>query len=105
MPSLMRQRYEVDKFDQDKVREIAEKLCDPQNCNIEMRSKSYETECTETDEWFGTKFCVGPIPDNMLQKMKNPNCEIKSKKLGLPPKNNLIPKNFDILPPNETYSK
>merc|ERR1711976_1159495 len=41
----------------------------------------------------------------MLQKMKNPNCEIKTKKLDLPPKNNLIPKNFGILAPNESYSK
>lgn len=37
--------------------------------------------------------------------MTNPNCEIKSKKLGLPPANNLIPKNFDILPKNEECSK
>ena len=105
MPSLMRQRYEVDEFDQDKVREIAATLCDPLNCNIEMRSKSFEAECTQTDEWFGTKFCYGPIPDDMLNKMRNPNCEIKSKKLDLPPRNNLIPKNFDILPPNEAFSK
>lgn len=105
MPDLMRQRYEVDRFDEAKIKEIAECLCDPKRCNIEMRSKSYEAECTETDEWFGTKFCVGPVPEEMFQKMNNPNCEIKSKKLDLPPKNNLIPKNFDILPANETYSQ
>jgi len=41
----------------------------------------------------------------MLQMMKNPNCVIRNKKLDLPPKNNLIPKNFDIHPPNEKFSK
>lgn len=40
----------------------------------------------------------------MLEKMKNPKCEIKSKKLALPPHNKLIPKNFDILPANEAHS-
>lgn len=40
----------------------------------------------------------------MLEKMRNPNCVIKAKKLGLPPRNNLIPKNFDILPANAAYS-
>lgn len=40
----------------------------------------------------------------MLEKMKSPKCEIKTKQLGLPPKNKLIPKDFDILPANETYS-
>jgi len=37
--------------------------------------------------------------------MSSPNCEIKDKKLDLPPKNNLIPKNFDILPKSENYSQ
>ena len=100
----MRQRYEVDEFDEEKIREISEQLCDPLKCNIEMRSKTYESECSETDYWFGTKYCTGPIPEDMLQMMKNPNCEIRNKKLDLPPRNNLIPKNFDIHPPNEKFS-
>ena len=34
----------------------------------------------------------------------SPACPITSKKLDLPPANNLIPKNFDILPKNEEQS-
>lgn len=34
----------------------------------------------------------------------HPNVEIKRKGLELPPKNNLIPKNFDILAKNKEYS-
>jgi len=58
----MRQRYEIDQFDGAKITEIIEVLCNPTRCNIEMRSKSFEAECTETEEWFSTKFCVVPIP-------------------------------------------
>jgi len=36
--------------------------------------------------------------------MSNPNVEEKIKKLGFPPPNNLIAKNFDIREKNEKYS-
>jgi len=36
--------------------------------------------------------------------MKNPACEIKSKKIDLPPANTLIPKNFDILAKDQEKS-
>jgi len=37
--------------------------------------------------------------------MKNPRCEITSKKFDLPPQNNMIPKNFDILAENKELSE
>jgi secreted Zn-dependent insulinase-like peptidase len=37
--------------------------------------------------------------------MTNPNCEITDKKLDLPPQNTLIPKNFEILPKDESKSE
>ena len=37
--------------------------------------------------------------------MANPKCEIKNKKLDLPPKNTMIPKNFDILPEDKSKSE
>jgi hypothetical protein len=37
--------------------------------------------------------------------MKNPNCEEKSKKLGLPPPNTLIAKNLDVIAPNKEFSQ
>jgi insulysin len=37
--------------------------------------------------------------------MNNPRCEITSKKLDLPPQNNMIPKNFDILAENKELSE
>jgi hypothetical protein len=44
------------------------------------------------------------MSDSLIAKMKEPKCEIKSKKLGLPPPNNLVPKNFEVLDKDEKYS-
>lgn len=37
--------------------------------------------------------------------MSAPNCEITNKKLDLPPVNNLIAKNYDVLPKNDPPAK
>lgn len=36
--------------------------------------------------------------------MESPNCYVDEKKLDFPPRNNLIPKNFSVLPSNSEYS-
>lgn len=36
--------------------------------------------------------------------MLHPNVAITKKKLDLPPPNNLLPKNLDILPKNDEFS-
>jgi hypothetical protein len=41
---------------------------------------------------------VTDFSEELKEKMKNPKCEITSKKLDLPPKNLMIAKNFDLLP-------
>jgi secreted Zn-dependent insulinase-like peptidase len=68
-----------------------------------LRSKSFEgTEhVNETEEWMSTQYSVADFSDEMKTKILTPNCVITSKKLDLPPPNNLIPKNFDVLEPNE----
>ena len=98
--NLLRSAYVADKFDEQKISQIADELCNPLNLNIYLRSKSLEEECTETEEWYSTKHVIAPFSEALLQKMNHPNCLITHKKLDLPPPNTLIPKNFDILPPN-----
>ena len=74
--------------------------------NIYLKSKSLENtdQVTETEEWYSTKYSVADFTDDIKAKIVTPKSEIKSKKLDLPPPNNLIPKNFDVLDPNESYS-
>lgn len=69
-----------------------------------MRSKSFEGQTTEVEEWYSTKYSIAPFSEELKKKMTNPSLTITSKKLDLPPPNNLIPKNFDILAKNEDQS-
>ena len=70
-----------------------------------LRSKTFENETDKTEEWYSTKYKTEDFSSSLLNRIVNPSVEIKRHKLELPPKNNLIPKNFDILPKDEEFSK
>jgi len=71
-----------------------------------MRSQSFKDTplVSETEEWYGTKYKVTQFTDDLVDKINNPKCEIKSKKLDLPPANTMIPTNFDVLPDVPEFS-
>ena len=83
---------------------MADLLVDPRKMNIMLRSRSFAEEAKQVEEWYGTRYSVDDISSDLLDKILNPNVEIKEKKLGLPLPNNLIPKNFDLLPKDVRYS-
>lgn len=56
-------------------------------------------------EGYGTKYSISDLPQQLINKMQDPKCDEKSKKLGLPQPNKLIPKSFDILDANREFSK
>jgi secreted Zn-dependent insulinase-like peptidase len=103
---INRTKYVVDDFNPEQLKTIAESLCDPKGLNILMRSQSFKDTplVSETEEWYGTKYKVTPFSDELIDKIANPKCEIKSKKLDLPPPNTMIPKNFDVLPEASEFS-
>lgn len=70
-----------------------------------LRSKSFEEETDQIEEWYQTKYKVEDFSPSLLQKMQKPNLKLEKLKLDIPPKNNLIPTNFDILEANEGLSK
>ena len=92
-------------FDVDTNMALAAKLADFNNCNIILVSKSFEGKTDKVADWFGTRYKIEPFSDQLKMKMSTPACEIKTKKLDLPPVNNAIPKNFDLLPKDENLSK
>lgn len=52
--------------------------------------------------FYDTKFREYPIEEELWSKIKNPKVEFTSgKQLDLPVRNDMIPKNFDILPEAE----
>jgi insulysin len=95
---MIRVKHEIDEFDQEKCRMYAKLLCDPSNMNLILKSKDFEGKTTDVLDWYDTKYSTEDIPEDLMKKLQNPNSQIKDKKLGLPPVNKLIAKNFDILP-------
>lgn len=79
-------------------------LAEPTNLNIYLRSKTFtpEEHCPIEDPWYFTKYGKEQFSESLLSLMSNPNVERtqqnKKKKLDLPPQNNLLPKNIDVLP-------
>ena len=69
-----------------------------------LRSKSFEDKTDQEEKWYGTKYKVEDFSPALLEKILNPKIEFKKKVLDLPPVNDLIPTNFDIMPKNEDYS-
>jgi secreted Zn-dependent insulinase-like peptidase len=75
-------------------------ICDPQNLIIFLSSKKLEKEAGDWKKapYYNTLYEQKPISDELLQLIKNPlKCEMSKKKLDLPPKNNMIAKNFNLL--------
>jgi len=83
---------------------MANMMCEVERLNVFMQSKSFEDVCTDTEYWMKTKYTVSPFTDDLKNLIKKPNCKISKKKLDLPPKNEFIPKNFDLLPKDEKLS-
>lgn len=94
---IIRSNYVVEEFDEEKTKQLAQEICKTTNLNVVIRSKSFEGQTNQTDEWYGTKYSVEDFSEGLKERMTNPKTEIKSKSLDLPPKNSLVPTNFDIL--------
>ena len=98
MSHLIRQSYTALKFDPERTKELAACLTNPANTLCFLTSKSFQpSEFDKKDPWMGTDFHIEKYNDELLNLLKNPVVADNGKKLDLPPENNLLPKNFDIL--------
>jgi insulysin len=60
----------------------------------------------QKEKWYGTEFVKQKFSEELIQKMRNPNVEMKDGlKLGHPNENSLFPNNLDVLEKNEELSK
>ena len=104
LPHLIKHMYVVERFDKERTQEMSELLVNPKNLNIYLRSKTFESTpelCPIEDNWYLTKYGKEQFNEKLLSLMTAPNVREsqKSKKnLDLPPQNNLLPKNLDVLP-------
>ena len=69
-------------------------------------SKSFEDDSLPIHhKWYKFNYSCEKISDARLNELRSPQIEDNGKALDLPPVNNLIAANFDILPEDETFSK
>ncbi|XP_049939528.1 insulin-degrading enzyme [Schistocerca serialis cubense] len=67
----------------------------PQNIRIAVVGRKFEELVDQTEKWYGTKYKLEEIPQETLKRWEETNlCE----DLKLPPKNEFIPTDFDLLP-------
>ena len=55
---ILRSQYIIDEFNHDMLNDISKELCDPTKLNIMLRSKTFEAETDQVEEWYGTKYKV-----------------------------------------------
>jgi len=99
---LIKHMYVVEKMDRERIQEMSGLISDPRNLNIYLRSKSFEKTpeaCPIEDPWYKTKYGKEKFSEKLLGLMVSPKvAQHKNKQLDLPPPNNLLPKNLDVLP-------
>ena len=69
---MIKSNYVTPKFDIDLTKKILEELCQITKLNVIVRSKSFDGQTDKTDEWYGTKYSVVDLPDELKSKMTNP---------------------------------
>ena len=96
----------MDEFNHEKIKSMSNWLCDPKKLNIMVRSRSFENETDQTEYWYGTKYKVEEFKPELLEKIINPKISKQQRSgLSLPPRNILIPKNFDLKPKLREFSQ
>lgn len=105
---MLRQRIVTDKYDPELIQKYVGLLCESDKLGIFFSSKKNwesEKDSFKKASYYDTPYDVTEFSEELQRKIDNPNCEITSKKLDLPPKNTMIPKNFDILAENKEKSE
>ena len=106
MPQLLRHHYVADEINKDLFTEVGKILSDPSKCLIFLTSQSIKPESLNLHEkWYNFNYSVESFDASLIQTMKEPEIAQNGKNLDLPPQNNLLPSNFDILPKNGSLSR
>ena len=105
---MLRSKMVTDKYDPELIKKYVDLLCESDKLGIFFSSKKNwesEKDSFKKATFYDTPYDVKDFSEELLNKIKNPKCEITSKKLDLPPKNTMIPKNFEVLAENKEKSE
>ena len=89
----------ADEYKPDGIQEIALILADPSRCMFLLASKSHdEATLTNHEKWYKLNYSVEKFTDDKISQLMTAEVRDNGKLLDLPPHNNLIAQNFEILP-------
>ncbi|KAL1510015.1 hypothetical protein ABEB36_004673 [Hypothenemus hampei] len=92
LEDLLSAPYLISDWRPDLIEQVWTKLT-PETARVALIAKAYETMCTETEPWYGTKYKREIIPIKTLQEWKECGlCE----EFKLPAKNEFIPTDFSL---------
>lgn len=102
---LIRHSYLTDQFDPQRLASVTEVLADPANSLVLVSSKSFEQSTLPIHEkWYKFDYSLQKFSEERLAELRAAQVPDNGKALDLPPVNNLIATNFDILPEDTTLS-
>ena len=105
MAHVIRHTYVADEYKPDGIQEIALILADPSRCMFLLASKSHdEATLTNHEKWYKFNYSLEKFTQERLTQLTAASALDNGKKLDLPPPNNLIATNFDVLPEDLTLS-
>ncbi len=94
MPEVLTGGYLLSEWRPDLINMVLEKLI-PENVRVTVIAKKFADIATETERWYGTKYKSERLSDEQLKTWTETPVH---ESLAIPPKNEFIPTNFDLVP-------
>ena len=105
MQHLIRHTYINDEYKPELLEQIVDILASPDKCLVFLSSKSFDDESLPLNQkWYKCNYSVEKFSEERLVQLRTASVPENGKCLDLPPPNNLIADNFDILPEDESLS-
>lgn len=102
---LLRHSYVADEFKPEFITQCVDILADPSKSLILLSSKSFSDDTLPIHEkWYKFNYSLEKFTQERLTQLTAASALDNGKKLDLPPPNNLIATNFDVLPEDLTLS-
>lgn len=92
--------YLMTHYDPDRIKLVMDKLI-PDSIRVAIIGKKYEDIADKKEDWYGTSYRIEDLSEELLSKWKNVTL---NENLKLPPRNEFIPTNFDLVPAEEEKS-
>ena len=105
MAHIIRHSYVAEDYKPELLTQVVDILADPSKCIQMISSKSFEDSTLPNNMyWYKFNYSLDKVTEERLQQLRAPVVPDNGKPLDLPPANNFIATNFDILPEDSSLS-